>query len=209
MDKLQLLLKENWELLQELFELPNKIDTKAYGDNFYNLKGEYGDYFDFHHTFTGNSGRTYKMVFKFNLRSVPHPVNEGGKGNIHVDDKYAPIYEVSFYPVDEEGKASQWKLLNDIDPTKAITVAGYFILYHASQLATKSVPVPFIKYLFRPFKEETEKQKDAKSSKRGLFYNRAVPRVIDALSSNFKDIKITEVKPEAEYTLISVNLASH
>jgi hypothetical protein len=210
MDKLQLLLKENWALLQELFELPKNINTHSGGDDFFNTKGEYGDYFDFSHKFTGKSGKGYEMIFKFNLRSIPHPVNEGGnKQPIKIDDTYAPIYEVSFYPADKEGASSQWGLLNDIDPTQVIAVAGYFVLYHASQLAKQPVPVPFIKYLIRPYKEAHEKHMDAKDGKRGTFYNRAIPRVIESLSGHFGNIKVSGITPAPDHTMVSVNLASH
>ena len=210
MNKLELLLKENWEILQELFELPKHINTKSSGDDFFNSRGDYGDFFDFSHTFQGKSGKQYNMIFKFNLRSIPQRVNEGGSNQeVQLDPSTAPIYEVSFYPADKESASDQWKLLNDIDPTQVITVAGYFILFHASQLANQPVPSPFIKYMFRPYKESHEKEKSAMDSKRGAFYNRATPRVIEALASSFKKIQVTEVKPEAEYTMITVKLASH
>jgi hypothetical protein len=210
MDKLQLLLKENWAILQELFELPKNINTKSGGDDFFNSKGEYGEFFDFSHPFIGKSGKTYVMIFKFNLRSIPQPVNEGGnKEPIKMDASLAPIYEVSFYPSDKEGNAGQWGLLNDIDPTQVVAVAGYYVLYHASQLAKQPVPVPFIKYLVRPYKEAHEKQMDAKDSKRGQFYNRAIPRVIESLAGNFGNIQVTEVTPAADHTMVVVNLAKH
>lgn len=229
MDKLQLLLKENWEILQELFELPNNISTKVYGDDFFSNKGEYGEFFEFHHDFTGNSGKVHRMTFKFNLKSTPHPVNEGGKSiNLDLQDRQAPVYEVAFYPEEKSGRVSQWKLLNDVEPTKVFVTMAYFMIHHASSLAKEAIPTPFVKYIYKPITEENEKtnvnepvnpessdeerNKKANDNKRGRFYLRALPHALSSLSGMTNNLKISNPKPlpnHPEFTMITIQMASH
>ena len=212
MDKLHTLLKEHWSTLTELFDLPSKIDTQSLGDEFFR-RGEYGDHFEFFHTFPGKSGKNHRMTFQFDLRSGP---SFPQKGNDNSDpdveaptptkESQAPIYEVSFFPTHAGDSDHQYQLLNDLDPTAVFAVAGYFIFFHASKLASQPVPVPYIKYVFRPYKEDHEKSIDAADSKRGAFYSRAIPRAMDTLSHNFPTIHVTDIKTEPAYTLISVRL---
>lgn len=214
MDKLTLLLKENWALLQELFELPSNINTNAYGDEFFK-NGEYADSFEFHHQVTGKSGKTYTMVFRFfrrNLKThadntraytVPH---KGGSKELQIAEKLIPVYEISFYPQEKEGSESRWELLNDIDPIKIITVNGYFAMFHASQLAKLAVPSPFVDYIFRPYKEKHEKTLDAANTKRGAFYQKAIPKVLESLSSKFK-LKVLGVSQIDDFTMVKIKIA--
>jgi hypothetical protein len=208
-------LNENWELLQELFELPSHIDTKSYGDDFFNLKGEYGDSFEFHHKVTGKSGKVYNIIFRFYRKmlksdgTISYRDDKGkSPSNIEVDKAELPAYDISFYPEEKETMPNnaKWELLNDINPTSVVTLLGYFVCYHASSLGKESVPYPFVRYIFSGWKEAHEKDRPSEVSKRGLFYNRAIPKIIDAISARFPNIKVADIAKQPEYTLITLQI---
>jgi len=215
MNKLELLLKENWDLLQELFELPKDINTKHRGDDFFK-NGQYGDNFWFTYNLVGKSGKNYTMIFNFSLRALKRPEGsvrsfnqntKKGQQEVQLEETNIPVYEITFYPENKEGTKQQWELLNDINPSRVVVVAGYLAFFHASTLLKDMVPSPFVDYMFRPFKEQSEKELSAKDSKRGSFYNRAIPKVFEELSHHFKDIEVYGVDTHPEYTLAKIKRA--